>query len=192
MGCSEAVPHACIDVGSNTIRLLVADVRGGRLHELASRREFTRIGRSVSTLGMIPAPKIAEAAATVAEHADLARRLGARQVAVVATAAVRQAGNHAELVAAVQARAGVPMRILPAVEEARLSFVGATRTTEVPPSGPIAVVDVGGGSTEVVVGSAAGGPTWSRSLAIGSGLLADRCLRSDPPGPPSSRPSAAT
>jgi exopolyphosphatase/guanosine-5'-triphosphate,3'-diphosphate pyrophosphatase len=73
------------------------------------------------------------------------------------------------------------MRILPASEEARLSFVGATRTMEAPTNGSIGVVDVGGGSTEVVVGTASAGVGWSRSLPIGSGRLADVCLRSDPP-----------
>ena len=178
-----SVPRACIDVGSNTIRLLVAEVRDGRLRELASRREFTRLGRSVSALGLIPGPKIAEAARVVAEQAVAARRLGAPEVAVVATAAVRGAANHAELVAAVESRAGVSMRILTAAEEARLSFVGATRTMDAAPSGPVGVVDVGGGSTEVVAGTVTSGPTWSRSVTIGSGLLTDRCLRSDPPQP---------
>ncbi len=83
--------------------------------------------------------------------------------------------------AAVEDRLGVPLRVLSGEEEARLSFVGATRTLAQPATGTIAVVDVGGGSTEIAVGTPDGEVHWSESFRVGSGFLADAYLRSDPP-----------
>jgi len=173
------VPSACIDVGSNTTRLLVAEVDGA-LRPLLNRRAFTRIG-SASQGGVIPAWKVHETAAAVAGYAALAREHGCGQIVVVATAAVREARNQAELVGEVEAAAGVAVRVLSAVEEARLAFAGATSTLSGDRDERVAVVDVGGGSTEVVLGTVSGGATWSTSLAVGSGSLADSLLRSDPP-----------
>ena len=173
------MPHACIDVGSNTTRLLVAEVDGA-LRPLLNRRAFTRIG-SASEGGMIPAWKVRETAAAVAGYAELARELGCDQIVAVATAAVREARNQSELVTEVEAAAGVAVRVLSAGEEARLAFAGATSRLSRDGQQPVVVVDVGGGSTEVVLGTAAGGATWSTSLPVGSGSLADGLLRSDPP-----------
>ena len=173
------MPHACIDVGSNTTRLLVAEVDGA-LRPLLNRRAFTRIG-SASEGGMIPAWKVRETAAAVAGYAELARELGCDQIVAVATAAVREARNQSELVTEVEAAAGVAVRVLSAGEEARLAFAGATSRLSRDGQQPVVVVDVGGGSTEVVLGTAAGGATWSTSLPVGSGSLADSLLRSDPP-----------
>jgi len=102
---------------------------------------------------------------------------------VVATAAVRSATNGDELCAAIRAAAGVPVSVLSGEDEARLSFLGATRALGDTPAGVVAVVDVGGGSTELVCGTAEGGVRWSTSLRVGSGLLADLHMRSDPPSP---------
>ena len=107
--------------------------------------------------------------------------MGAQELAAVATAAIRNAANRDELVAAVEGRLGVPLRVLSGQEEARLSFVGATRTLAQPATGTIAVVDVGGGSTEIAVGTPDGAVEWSESFRVGSGFLADSYLRSDPP-----------
>jgi exopolyphosphatase/guanosine-5'-triphosphate,3'-diphosphate pyrophosphatase len=101
---------------------------------------------------------------------------------VVATAAIRGCANGAELVQRVSERTGLELRILPATEEARLSFVGATATLGAPVQGRVVVIDVGGGSTEVAAGTVAGGVDRSDSFRIGSGLIADSYLRSDPPG----------
>lgn len=174
------MPHACIDVGSNTTRLLVADAEDG-VRPLLERRAFTRIGSSVSRDGLIPARKIDETAEVVAAYAALAREHGCATIVAVATAAVRQAPNRAELRREVEARAGLVVRILSPAEEARLAFAGATSALSAGGSDRILVADVGGGSTEVVVGTVAGGSAWSRSCPIGSGTLADRLLRSDPP-----------
>jgi exopolyphosphatase / guanosine-5'-triphosphate,3'-diphosphate pyrophosphatase len=172
---------ACIDIGSNTTRLLVADARDGRLRELVAQRAFTRIGRSLLKGGGIPAEKVAETAAVVATQARIARELGAREIVAVATAAIRDAPNRDELAEAVERSGGMPLTVLSSEEEARLSFVGATRTLATAPKGTIAVVDVGGGSTELAVGEADGTVAWSASFRIGSGFLADSYLAGDPP-----------
>jgi exopolyphosphatase/guanosine-5'-triphosphate,3'-diphosphate pyrophosphatase len=99
----------------------------------------------------------------------------------VATAAIRRAGNREELVSAVRARCGLEVRILTDVEEARLAFVGAARTMAAAPDGLLGVADVGGGSSELIVGRAPDLVSWCASLAVGSGDLADEFLRSDPP-----------
>src|SRR3954452_3492147 len=172
---------ACIDIGSNTTRLLVASPRGAGLRELCQQRAFTRIGKSLRDDGRIAAEKIGEVAEVVATQARTAEQLGAEALKAVATAAIRQAGNRDDLVAAVRARCGVDVEVLTDGEEARLAFVGATRALTQPAAGAIAVVDVGGGSRELASGTVAGGMTWAASLLLGSGSLADAYLRSDPP-----------
>jgi exopolyphosphatase / guanosine-5'-triphosphate,3'-diphosphate pyrophosphatase len=172
---------ACIDIGSNTTRLLVASPRNGGLRELCQQRAFTRIGRSLRDDGHIAEPKIDEVAEVVASQARTAEQLGARALKAVATAAIREAGNRDDLVAAVRSRCGVDVEVLTDGEEARLAFVGATRALTEPAAGAIAVVDVGGGSSELAIGTIDGGMTWSASLRLGSGSLADSYLRSDPP-----------
>jgi exopolyphosphatase / guanosine-5'-triphosphate,3'-diphosphate pyrophosphatase len=172
---------ACIDIGSNTTRLLVASPRNGGLRELCQQRAFTRIGRSLRDDGHIAEGKIEEVAEVVATQARTAEQLGARALKAVATAAIREAGNRDDLVAAVRSRCGVTVDVLTDGEEARLAFVGATRALTEPAAGAVAVVDVGGGSSELAIGTVDGGMTWSASLRLGSGSLADAYLRSDPP-----------
>jgi exopolyphosphatase / guanosine-5'-triphosphate,3'-diphosphate pyrophosphatase len=172
---------ACIDIGSNTTRLLVADTGDGRLRELVAQRAFTRIGKSLMACGSIPPEKIAETAEVVRTQSAVAREVGAEHVIAVATAAIRSAPNRGELAEAVEEAGGMRLSVLTGEEEARLSFVGATRTLLEPPAGTIAVLDIGGGSSEIAVGEPDGRMTWSASFRIGSGLLADSYLRSDPP-----------
>jgi exopolyphosphatase/guanosine-5'-triphosphate,3'-diphosphate pyrophosphatase len=171
----------CIDIGSNTTRLLVADAGRSRLRELCTQRSFTRIGKSLLEGGAIPEAKIAEAAEVAASQARVARELGSEGLVAVATAAIRTAPNRDELVDAVESSTGVQLDVLSGEEEARLAFVGATRTLTKPPTGTIAVIDVGGGSTELAIGDPAGEVEWTGSFRIGSGFLADSYLRSDPP-----------
>ena len=149
---------------------------------MLSDRAFTRLGRSVLPGGEIPEEKIAETAGVVGAQVRAAREAGATEIAAVATAAIRNAPNRSELAAAVESAGGMPLWVLSPDEEARLSFVGATMTMREPPEGSIAVVDVGGGSTEVAIGTLDAGVDWSASWDIGSGLLADTYLHSDPPG----------
>jgi exopolyphosphatase/guanosine-5'-triphosphate,3'-diphosphate pyrophosphatase len=173
----------CIDIGSNTTRVLVAEARDGRLLEVLQRRAFTRIGQGLTAGAEIPRAKIDEVAQVVGGHRRLAEEAGAEHVRAVATAAIRRAANRDEFVSVVRDTGGVDVAILDGDEEARLAFVGATRTLGRELPGIVGVVDVGGGSTEIAVGTVAGGVTWSRSFALGSGLLADTHLRSDPPAP---------
>lgn len=180
--CAQtAVICACIDIGSNTTRLLVADVSGGALREVVCERAFTRIGRELRANGAIPPAKVAEVAEVVAAQLAQARALGAAPIRVVATAAIRAATNRDDLVAAVRERAAVEVDVLDGDEEARLAFLGAANTLPQPPVGRLAVVDCGGGSTEIAIGTLSGGVEWARSVAVGSGLLADAHLIHDPP-----------
>ncbi len=164
---------ACVDIGTNTTRVLVAEVKDGRLTEVLQRRAFTRIGLQPE----IPVEKIDEVSRVVADQVALAREAGAEGIRVVATAAIRTAVNREEFLAGMS----VEVEVLDGAEEARMAFLGATRTLGSDLPGNVAVVDVGGGSTEIAVGTLADGVRWSSSFLVGSGVLADRYLLSDPP-----------
>ena len=174
---------ACIDIGSNTTRLLVADVDSGRLREVAARRAFTRIAADTRASGFLSDGKLAELVAVVAEYRAVAAQLGATGLRVVATAALRDADNSGPVLGALRERAGVEVEVLDGEDEARLAFLGATRTFGRPLTGTVGVIDVGGGSTEIAVGTVAGGVEWSRSLPIGSGVLAYAHQHADPATP---------
>lgn len=173
--------RACIDIGSNTTRLLVADCDGDRLVEVHQERAFTHVRRGLTAGEAIASEKIAEVASIVGAQLEAARQLGAADVRAVATAAVRRAANREALVSAVHRSCGLEVVILSAEEEAHLAFAGAARTLGDVPAGPLGVVDVGGGSCELVVGTAPDRVDWFASFELGSGQLADECLRSDPP-----------
>ncbi len=173
--------RACIDIGSNTTRLLVADCDGERLLEVHQERAFTHVRRAMTTDAEIAAEKVAEVAIVVAAQLNAARELGANDIRAVATAAVRRAANRDELLSAIRRSCGLEVEILSAAEEARLAFGGAARTLGYDPAGPLGVVDVGGGSCELVVGTVPDQVSWYVSFELGSGQLADECLRSDPP-----------
>jgi exopolyphosphatase / guanosine-5'-triphosphate,3'-diphosphate pyrophosphatase len=172
---------ACIDIGSNTTRVLVAEAQPGRLIEVLQRRAFTRIGRGLKAGAAIPRAKIDEVARVVAEQRALAEKVGARALRAVATAAIRGAANQDEVIDAVRDAGGLELAVLDGDEEARLAFLGATRTLGRPIDGRVAVVDVGGGSSEIAIGTLAGGVEWSTSFRIGSGFLTDHYGHSDPP-----------
>ena len=175
------VRRACIDIGSNTTRLLVADCDRERLAEVHQERAFTHVGRGLTASEEIEAEKIAEVVAVVTDQLRAARALGAADVRGVATAAVRQAANRDALLSALRASCGLEVTVLSAEEEARLAFSGAARTLGYVPSGPLGVVDVGGGSFELVVGVVPNRVDWYASFPVGSGHLTDECLCSDPP-----------
>lgn len=162
---------ACIDIGSNTTRVLVADVSEAAVEEVTSEKAYTRLGSSLGRTGALPEEALAAVSDTVAVQVAVARSLGAERLRVIATAAIRAASNAESLVAAVRARAGVEVEVLGAEAEAQLAFAGATHHTE--HRGTLAVVDVGGGSTEIAVGTAAGGAQWTASLPLGSSTLTD-------------------
>jgi exopolyphosphatase / guanosine-5'-triphosphate,3'-diphosphate pyrophosphatase len=173
------MPCACVDIGTNTTRLLVAERDGARLREVVAVRRFLPLVPGAD--GAIPAAAVADLARVVAAHVRLARRHAVDEVRVVGTAAVRGASNCDDLCEAVRRAAGVPVEVLTGEEEAGLAFAGALATLAEPPAGPIGVIDVGGGSSELVTGTARDGVSWWTSLPLGSGTLAERHLRSDPP-----------
>jgi len=172
---------AAIDIGSNTTRVLVAEPVDGQLKKVMEQRAYTRINKSLADEGTIPAAKAREVAEVVATQVRLARELGAETIRSVATAAIREAPNGEEVTRAIVRASGVPVDILSEEEEGRLSFIGATKTLGHPVDGRIGVVDVGGGSTEVILGTASGGVHEVRSWRVGSGALADELIASDPP-----------
>lgn len=172
---------ACIDVGSNTTRLLVADSVAGGIKKVRNERVFTLIGRSLGDSRRIPPEKIDETVAAVADQVRLARELGTERIRAVATAAVRQAANADELVAAVERRTGIALDVLEGEEEARLAFRGAARAAK--SKGKLAVIDVGGGSTEIAIGDATGRVAIAESVPVGSLVVTERYLPTDPPQP---------
>jgi exopolyphosphatase / guanosine-5'-triphosphate,3'-diphosphate pyrophosphatase len=147
------------------------------------QRNYTRIGKSARKNGSIKDEKVEEIADAVATQVRLAEEVGAEAIRTVATAAIREADNREEIVAEIERIAGVGVDVLSEHEEGRLAFVGATKTLGHPASGEIGVVDVGGGSTEVITGTIGQGVEEVRSFSIGSGSLADSFLSGDPPAP---------
>ena len=175
--------YAVIDIGTNTTRLLVAEPSGSGLRVLLEQRVFTRVRRAQAPDGTIAAAKLAELVDVVTSQARVARQVGAGRVIAVATAAIRAAPNRAALVGAVERAAGVPLDVLEPDAEARLAFAGATGMCDAPPQGRVAVIDLGGGSTELAIGTVGEGVHWWRSVPVGSGTLCDAHLRGDPPTP---------
>jgi exopolyphosphatase / guanosine-5'-triphosphate,3'-diphosphate pyrophosphatase len=168
---------ACVDIGSNTTRLLVAERDGAGLREVAAVREFLRLTPAPD--GALPTATVRAVADVVAAHVRLAHDHEADQVHAVATAAIRAAPNRDDLCHAVREAAGVDVEVLSGEEEAALAFAGATADRD--EDGLLGVVDVGGGSSELVTGTVRDGVTWWASFTLGSGVLTDRHVRADPP-----------
>lgn len=175
--------RACIDIGSNTTRLLVADCDGSVLVEHRQERAFTLIGRSIDASGAIPPAKLAEVLQAVVAQYTIAREMGAEHVRCVATAAIRRAANGSALVRLVDSACeGLKLEILSGAEEARLAFLGAAWAMGADGDEQgLGVVDAGGGSSELVVGDPPGHVRWWVSVPIGSGDVTQRWLPSDPP-----------
>jgi exopolyphosphatase/guanosine-5'-triphosphate,3'-diphosphate pyrophosphatase len=172
---------AAIDIGSNTTRLLVAEPDEGQLRTVMEQRAYTRIDSASKRKGKIAAEKVAEIAEAVATQRRLAEELGAEAIKTVATAAIREAKNRDKVVAEINREAGVEVEVLSEEEEGRYAFIGATKTLGHPVDGEIAVVDVGGGSSEIILGTVPQGARKVHSFPIGSGSLADKFLSDDPP-----------
>jgi exopolyphosphatase / guanosine-5'-triphosphate,3'-diphosphate pyrophosphatase len=169
---------AIIDVGSNTIRLLVADHAQAGLAPVRQERAYLGLGEEVEANGRLSEPALWRAAERAHEHASIARRLGAEAIEVIVTAPGRQADNGDELIAALAAATGAPVRVLTPDEEGSLAYDGAVLGCDLP--GTIAVCDVGGGSTEIGVGTAGSGVAWVRSFDLGAVRLTRRYVRTDP------------
>ena len=181
--------YGAIDIGSNSVRLLVAELAGddpweSPLESIARAGEPCRLGRGLHETGRV-AEDLAERAATIAhEFARRARSLGAVHVVAGATAALRAATNGAEAAQRISARSGVPVRVLSGDEEARLVYravvLGLSSRSR---ASQCVVFDLGGGSTEVVSGVGAQPGRWN-SLAFGAVTLHERALPGDPPDEP--------
>jgi exopolyphosphatase/guanosine-5'-triphosphate,3'-diphosphate pyrophosphatase len=169
---------AVVDIGTNSTRLLVADVDDGRISQLERRSTVTRLGRGVDTSHQLSAEAIEDVCNTVAEYIAIYEPLQPDVVTAIATSAVRDADNSSAFVAELRERFALNARILDGAEEARLTYRGACADRE-PVDGTL-VVDIGGGSTELVVGS---GPemTYFASLQVGVVRHSERHLKSDPP-----------
>src|SRR4051794_29924573 len=140
---------AVIDVGTNSTRLLVADVEGGRVSPLERRSTVTRLGRGGDLSGRLASEAIEDVCRAIEGYVGILGTLQAETVEVIATSAVRDAGNGGAFVAELRERFALSARILDGEEEARSTYLGAT--AEAPPSEPTLVVDIGGGSTELIV-----------------------------------------
>jgi exopolyphosphatase / guanosine-5'-triphosphate,3'-diphosphate pyrophosphatase len=179
-GRHDDVVVGVVDVGSNTVRLLVT--RGDRT--VITEREMLHLGADVERLGRISPEKLALVAELVGTYAADARAAGASRLEVLITSPGRQAGNGEALLDRLRGAAAAPARILSAAEEGRLAFVGAMQAAAPPARRLVGVVDVGGGSAQVVIGTRRDGPLWSRSIDIGAQRLTSRMLSADPPGRP--------
>jgi len=170
---------AAIDVGTNTVLLTVAERRGHSFQPVVERAEITRLGRGVDRTGRLDPAAIAETVAVIARYAAEARSLGATRIAAVATSAARDAGNGAEFFEAARAAAGLVPEVIAGGEEARLVHLSAWRDFGAP-GRRLAVLDVGGGSSEVTWG---GGPVpdGRRSFQMGAVRLTERVSPGDPP-----------
>jgi exopolyphosphatase/guanosine-5'-triphosphate,3'-diphosphate pyrophosphatase len=168
-----------VDVGSNTVRLLVAERRGGTLRAVREERERVGLGADVERHGELTGKRMAQAVEAAEREVRRARRLGAAEVAVLLTSPGRQAANGAELAEAILAGTGALVRLLSAEDEGHLGYAGAIAAAGFP-GGSVAVCDAGGGSTQIAVGSGPA-PSWVRSVDIGSLRLAKRFFTADPP-----------
>ena len=171
-----------VDVGSNTARLLVADVSAGDVVTVEARKTHLGLGAEIADTGGLSEETIAAAAAACRKQAKRALALGAVRAEVVVTAPGRQGRSSAALVAALRERTGLPVTILSADDEGRLAFDGAVARATGDLPEVIGVVDVGGGSTEIVVGTPRIGPAWVFSADLGSLRLTRLSLPDDPPG----------
>jgi len=169
---------AAIDCGTNSIRLLVADIDGS-LTDVVRRMEIVRLGQGVDRTGRLAPEAIERTRVALASYAAQIRALGAARVRMCATSATRDAANAGDFRAMVVETLGVEPEVVTGDEEARLSFTGAVRGLSAEP--PYLVVDIGGGSTEFVVGEST--VEGAISVDIGCVRMTERHLHGDPPTP---------
>jgi exopolyphosphatase/guanosine-5'-triphosphate,3'-diphosphate pyrophosphatase len=178
---------AVIDIGTNTLLLLVAERRDGGLVALHDQSRFGRLGRGVDRSKRLDPAAVARSLEILADYRATLDRLGVRRVAAIGTQALREAVNAADFVGPAEALLGAEIAVIAGEREAALAFgavVGSARELRLAP-GPLVVVDVGGGSSEIILGHwATGGARMERyvSLALGCVRHTERHLRSDPPG----------
>jgi exopolyphosphatase / guanosine-5'-triphosphate,3'-diphosphate pyrophosphatase len=175
-----AIRVAVIDIGTNSTRLLIADVADGHVEEVDRQTRVTRLGRGVDLSGSLATEAIEAVCEVVADYVAVYERLGASTVAAIATSAVRDAANGDAFIAELRERFALTARVLDGEQEALLTYRGAT--AERLSSEPILVVDIGGGSTELIVGAGAE-VDFHVSLQAGVVRQTERHLASDPPAP---------
>lgn len=168
---------AAVDCGTNSIRLLIADIDDGRLTDVVRVMRVVRLGEGVDVSGRLSPAAITRTWDAVSDYAAQIRGAGAQRVRMVATSASRDAENAEEFVAGVVQRLGIAPEVISGEEEAALSFAGAVSAVDVP--GTVAVVDIGGGSTEFVVGMS--GVETAVSENVGCVRMTERHLHDDPP-----------
>jgi exopolyphosphatase/guanosine-5'-triphosphate,3'-diphosphate pyrophosphatase len=173
---------AAVDCGTNTVRLLVADidVAAGTQDSLVREMRIVRLGQDVDRTGRLADEALVRVFAAVDEYAAIVTSHGVDAVRFVATSAVRDASNADVFARGIRDRLGVEPEVVSGDEEAALSYDGATRALDDVP-GPVAVLDIGGGSTELILGDGHGQVTAARSLDIGSVRITERLMPSDPP-----------
>ncbi len=182
---AELARVAAIDCGTNSIRLLVADLEPGKLRDLPREMRIVRLGQDVDATGQLAPDALERTRLALADYAAVARRAGAERVRMVATSATRDAANQEDFFAMVRQTLGTDAEVITGDEEAQLSFTGAVGDLD-PRDGPFVVVDVGGGSTEVVLGDWDGtgaDVTAARSVNVGCVRITERHLRSNPATP---------
>jgi exopolyphosphatase / guanosine-5'-triphosphate,3'-diphosphate pyrophosphatase len=169
-----------IDIGTNSTRLLVADVAadGSGLRELVRDSRVTRLGRGVDTSGQLSAEAIEDVCAAISDYLEIAAEHDPEQTIALATSAVRDASNGDAFLAELRERFALSGRVIDGLEEARLTFGGATCGR--PSRERTLVCDIGGGSTELIVGSD-GEPAFHESLQLGVVRHSERFLSGDPP-----------
>jgi exopolyphosphatase/guanosine-5'-triphosphate,3'-diphosphate pyrophosphatase len=169
---------AAIDCGTNTIKLLIGDMPDVVVREM----RVVRLGQGVDRTGKLADEALARTFAAIEEYAATIREHGAERIRFVATSAVRDASNADVFMAGVRERLGIEPEVVTGMAEAALSYDGAVRNLREQPALPVLVVDVGGGSTELILGDAPGAPPQKAvSMDIGSVRLHERYLRTDPP-----------
>jgi exopolyphosphatase/guanosine-5'-triphosphate,3'-diphosphate pyrophosphatase len=170
---------AVVDLGTNSTRLLVADVHAGRAQEVERRTTVTRLGDGVDATGRLDEEAVVRVHAALAEYRRLIDEHGAERVTAVATSAVRDAANGEEFRRGLAERFGIDARTISGEQEAALTFAGATAGRP-EGDGPLLVLDIGGGSTEFVIGVTGREPDFSVSLKAGSVRHTERHLREPP------------
>jgi exopolyphosphatase/guanosine-5'-triphosphate,3'-diphosphate pyrophosphatase len=171
---------AVVDIGTNTTRVLVADVEDGRVRELARRTTVTRLGEGVDAAGRLAGTAIERVTTVLEQYRQVMDQHQAQVAVALATSAVRDADNGDDFCTLVHDRFALEVKVIPGDEEARLTFLGATAARE-SGEGPLAVIDIGGGSTEFVVGRAGQAPDFRVSTQAGSVRQTERHLAEDPP-----------
>jgi exopolyphosphatase/guanosine-5'-triphosphate,3'-diphosphate pyrophosphatase len=172
---------AVVDLGTNSTRLLIADVQGGIVNELERRTTVTRLGQGVDATGQLADEAIARVFDALAGYRQLIDRYATRQTVAVATSAVRDAANGEDFRAELRERFQIDARTISGDEEARLTFRGATAHRDDADERETLVIDIGGGSTEYVVGVPGAEPDFHVSTRMGSVRQTERHLAHDPP-----------